>query len=85
MGDLDDLFRSLDTHFKTGFNQPTYSRQDRELIQKGVVPEWLLRGQKLLHGTPEGARCEKAVDALRGLHALVWPKVEFRPRPETQG
>lgn len=77
MSELTDLFQDLDAHFKTGFNQPTYSRQDRELIEKRVVPEWLLRGQKLLHGTPEGVRCERAVDALKGLHAAVWPKVQF--------
>ena len=76
MSDLGDLFSDLDRHFGRG---ETYSRHDRELIQEGVVPEWLLRGRKLLQGTPEGLRCEKAVDALKGLHAAVWPKVKFEP------
>lgn len=72
------LYDDLDKHFKSGFNNPTYSRGDQELIQAGVVPEWLLRGRKLLQGTQEGARCEKALDALKGLHAAVWPKVKFQ-------
>ena len=76
MSDLGDLFSALDKHFG---RTETYSRFDRELIAEGVVPEWLLRGRKLLQGTPEGARCEKAVDALKGLHAAVWPKVKFEP------
>lgn len=74
MSELTDLFASLDAHFGRG---ETYSRFDRELIETGVLPEWLLRGRKLLAGTPDGARCEKAVDALKGLHAAVWPKVKF--------
>lgn len=73
---LDDLFRGLDQHFGKG---ETYSRDERESIIEGVVPEWLLRGRRLLRGTPEGARCEKAVDHLKGLHAAVWPKVKFEP------
>jgi hypothetical protein len=85
MDDLDDLFREIEKHFKARSKDPTYSLMEQALILDKVVPEWLLRGQKLLRGTPEGARCEKAVDALRGLHAAVWPKVEFHPRPETQG
>lgn len=75
MSDLTDLLASLDQHFGRG---ESYSRFDRELIQEGVVPEWLLRGRKLLHGTPDGARCEKAVNALEGLHAAVWPQVKFQ-------
>lgn len=78
MSDLDDLFSALDRHFKAPRNSPTYSREEQALILEKVVPEWLLRGQRLLHGTPEGARCEKAVDALKGLHAAVWPRVQFK-------
>jgi hypothetical protein len=75
MSELDDMFRSIDEHFGRG---PSYSRHDAEQILDGVVPEWLYRGRKLLRGTPDGARCEKAVDALKGLHAAVWPQVEFK-------
>ncbi len=71
---LNDLFSELDSHFGRG---PTYSRHDAEQILDGVIPEWLYRGRKLLQGTPDGARCEKAIDHLKGLHAAVWPKVEF--------
>lgn len=76
MSDLGDLLADLDKHFGRG---ESYSRFDRELISTGVVPEWLLRGRKLLQGTPDGARCEKALDALKGLHAAVWPQVKFEP------
>ncbi len=75
MSELTDLLADLDKHFGRG---ETYSRHDRELIETGVVPEWLLRGRKLLQGTQEGARCEKALDALKGLHAAVWPQVKFQ-------
>lgn len=78
MTQLSDLFSDIEAHFQARTNNPTYSHQGQKLILDGVVPEWLLRGQKLLAGTPEGQRCEKAVDALRGLYAAVWPKVEFK-------
>lgn len=77
MTDLDDLFGDVERHFKARAKDPTYSLAQQQLILDKVVPEWLLRGQKLLHGTPEGLRCERAVDALKGLHAAVWPKVDF--------
>lgn len=82
MSELDDLFGDIDQHFKTRRGDPTYSRQERELIESKVVPEWLLRGQRLLEGTADGARCTKALDALRGLHAAVWPQVKFERTSE---
>ena len=69
------MFRALDAHFGKG---ETYSRQERELIEGKVVPEWLLRGAKLLGGTADGKRCQNAVDALKGLHAAVWKQVQFK-------
>lgn len=78
MANLFDELDAIEKHFQARRGDPTYSHQEQKLILDGVVPEWLLRGQRLLAGTPEGQRCEKAVDALRGLHAVVWPKVQFK-------
>lgn len=75
MGDeLFELFRDLDRHFGTG---ETYCRDDRQSIAEGVIPEWLMRGKQLLTG-PDQARCAKAIDHLKGLHAAVWKQVDFK-------
>lgn len=74
-----DLLADIEKHFGRG---ETYSREDRALITDKVVPEWVLRGRKLLpQGSPEQKRCDAAIVALRGLHAAVWPKVQFRTEP----
>jgi hypothetical protein len=46
---------------------PFYGPAERELILEGKVPEWLLRGRKLLKGSLQ-ERCSKAVTALTELH-----------------
>jgi hypothetical protein len=81
---LAELLADLEKHFGPpaevkGNTRSTYSRQERELISERVVPEWLLRGRKLLpSGSPDQRRCEAALAALQGLYAAVWPKVKFR-------
>lgn len=70
---IKELLNDAERHFGKG---ESYNRQDREAILEGVIPEWLLRGRKLLKG-PDQQRCEKAIEHLKGLHAAVWPRVKF--------
>lgn len=82
---LGDLLSSIEKHFGPpsevhGATRATYSREEREWICERIIPEWLLRGRKLLPpGSPDQRRCEAAITALRGLHSAVWAKVQFRP------
>ncbi len=57
---------------------PTYTPEERRLIVEKVVPEWLLRGRKLLTGEL-GERCANGVKALVSLHDAVWTKVADKP------
>lgn len=53
---------------------PTYSLHDHKLILDGVVPEWLLRGRKLLKGE-QSERCDQLIKMLERAHAAVAPLI----------
>lgn len=53
---------------------PTYGVHDHHLILDGVVPEWLLRGRKLLSGEL-GERCDQLIKMLERAHKAVAPLV----------
>lgn len=53
---------------------PTYGPHDRQLILDGVVPEWLLRGRKLLSGEI-AERCDQLIKMLERAYPQVAPLV----------
>jgi hypothetical protein len=53
---------------------PTYSLSEHSLILDGVVPEWLLRGRRLLTGDLR-ERCDQLIKMLQRAHAQVHPLV----------
>lgn len=62
---------ALDKKYGRG---PTYGPHDRHLILDGIVPEWLLRGRKLLSGEL-GERCEQLIKMLERAHTAVAPLI----------
>lgn len=53
---------------------PTYGPHERHLILDGVVPEWLLRGRRLLEGELR-EKCDQLIKMLERAHTAVAPLV----------
>lgn len=69
------LTKRIDELDKKYGRGPSYGPHDRKLILDGVVPEWLLRGRKLLQGEM-GGRCDQLIKMLERAHVAVAPLVK---------
>jgi len=68
------LLKRVDELDKKCGRGPTYGPHERKLILDRVVPEWLLRGRRLLEGELR-ERCDQLIKMLERAHTAVAPLV----------